>query len=64
MCECNTVGGPWVTVDPECPIHGYEAQRLEREREKERMSTDERIAELERQVEALVVIARDSGYAI
>lgn len=22
MCECNKIGGPWVTVDPDCPAHG------------------------------------------
>jgi hypothetical protein len=41
MCECNKIGGPWVTVDPDCPAHGVGgyAERLER--------AEERIAELE-----------------
>jgi len=22
MCECHTVGGPFIAEDPDCPIHG------------------------------------------
>lgn len=33
MCDCFKVGGPWISFDPECPAHGYEAQRREQERE-------------------------------
>lgn len=30
-CDCYKIGGPWITFDPECAEHGYEAQRKERE---------------------------------
>lgn len=40
--QCYVIGGPWIAEDPDCPVHGHEAQRLERER-------DARIAELERE---------------
>lgn len=26
-CQCYQVGGPFVAEDPECPEHGYAAQR-------------------------------------
>ena len=26
-CECYKVGGPFIAEDPECPEHGYAAQR-------------------------------------
>lgn len=32
-CECYVIGGPWITFDPNCPTHGYEAQREAEERE-------------------------------
>ncbi len=25
--ECYRVGGPWIAEDPNCPIHGWAAQR-------------------------------------
>lgn len=59
-CECYRIGGPFITFDPECPAHGYEAQRAERERaeadekaEDERRALIERIEELERKVAEL-----------
>lgn len=27
-CECYQIGGRFIAEDPDCPIHGYEAQRL------------------------------------
>ena len=27
MCDCYRIGGPWVAEDPNCPVHGTEAQR-------------------------------------
>lgn len=33
MCECYQIGGPWISFDPECPTHGYEAQAREKEQE-------------------------------
>ena len=29
MCECYKVGGPFIAEDPDCPIHGREAQQRE-----------------------------------
>lgn len=31
--ECYTIGGPWIEEDPDCPVHGYEAVRAQRQRE-------------------------------
>lgn len=25
--ECYKIGGPWIAEDPNCPVHGQEAQR-------------------------------------
>lgn len=25
-CECYVIGGPWISFDPQCEAHGYEAQ--------------------------------------
>ncbi len=27
MCDCYKIGGPWIAEDPNCPVHGIEAQR-------------------------------------
>ena len=27
--QCHQVGGPWIAENPDCPIHGYMAQREE-----------------------------------
>jgi hypothetical protein len=40
-CECNRPGGPWITVDPECPVHGVDGYEEKLER------AEARIAELE-----------------
>ena len=32
-CDCHKIGGPWISFDPDCPAHGYEAQREQKERE-------------------------------
>lgn len=26
MCDCYQVGGPFIAEDPDCPVHGTEAQ--------------------------------------
>lgn len=26
-CQCYQIGGPWITSDPDCPVHGSEAQK-------------------------------------
>jgi len=32
MCECYQIGGRFIAEDPECPVHGTEAQRDNDER--------------------------------
>ena len=27
MCDCFTIGGPWIAEDPNCPVHGLAAQK-------------------------------------
>ncbi len=49
--RCYEPGGPWIQEDPNCPIHGYEAQRAEREREQERQEREEREEDLAEQLE-------------
>lgn len=46
MCDCYKIGGPWITFDPDCPTHGYEAQRRDDD-------IESRFQELERRIEAL-----------
>lgn len=29
--QCYVIGGPWISYDPNCPIHGDDAQRRERD---------------------------------
>ena len=29
MCECFQIGGPFISEDPNCPIHGVDRQREE-----------------------------------
>lgn len=33
MCQCHQIGGPFIAEDPECPVHGRDAQRSESHRE-------------------------------
>jgi hypothetical protein len=61
MCECYKIGGPWISFDPECPAHGYEAQRREAEREDETQELRRRIADLEAAIAALGGNPRTSG---
>jgi hypothetical protein len=30
-CDCYTIGGRWIAEDPDCPVHGTEAQRKRNE---------------------------------
>jgi hypothetical protein len=47
MCECYKVGGRFIAEDPDCPVHGYQAQREESSRydRKEQFREDIRNAE-------------------
>lgn len=37
--QCYEVGGPWIAENPDCPVHGHEAQAEQNARqwEKERL---------------------------
>jgi hypothetical protein len=52
-CECYQIGGRFIAEDPNCPIHGDDAQRRDRAIEAGRVSLEERIAELEERVRLL-----------
>lgn len=47
MCECYMIGGPWIDVDPNCPVHGDEAKREREELKAANRSIDDRLQELE-----------------
>lgn len=53
MCECYQVGGRFIAEDPDCPIHGTEAQWRREELERERQSLEDRVEQLEQQVARL-----------
>lgn len=45
--RCYEIGGPWISFDPECPVHGYEARREAEDRADEMAALKNRIAALE-----------------
>lgn len=51
MCECYKIGGRFIAEDPDCPVHGTEAQRERERQELERETLEERVALLERIVD-------------
>lgn len=51
--RCYEIGGPWITFDPECPVHGYDAQREAEQLAAEEAAKDERLSRLEARVESL-----------
>ena len=51
MCECYKIGGPFIAEDPDCPVHGTEAQCRREQEETERQTLEDRIARLELVVE-------------
>lgn len=53
MCECYKIGGPFIAEDPDCPVHGTEAQAARREREEEREDLLRQIAELRAELTAM-----------
>ena len=52
-CECYRIGGPFIAEDPDCPIHGYEAQAREKEERAYRESEEEKQNELLTRIIAL-----------
>ena len=64
-CECYRIGGPFIAEDPNCPIHGYEAQAREKEEKAYRESEEEkqnellaRIVALEEKIDAMAQCAQ------
>lgn len=51
--RCYEIGGPWITFDPECPVHGNDAQREAAEREAREQREADAFAALVARVEAL-----------
>ena len=47
MCDCYKVGGPWIAEDPDCPIHGNDAQRQQAMQDERSGDFEDRIAQLE-----------------
>jgi hypothetical protein len=47
MCDCYKIGGPWIAEDPDCPVHGTEAQSRREQEETERQTLEDRITALE-----------------
>ena len=31
MCQCFQIGGPFIAEDPNCPVHGVNAQQYDEE---------------------------------
>ena len=31
--QCHGVGGPWIAENPDCPVHGTEAQMIDKWRD-------------------------------
>lgn len=59
MCECYQVGGPFIAEDPECPVHGWAAQRQEKIDAEEQEQAAARVAALEARVGELeAIVAR------
>lgn len=61
MCECFKIGGPFIAEDPNCPIHGREAQQRERDHEDEIASLNRKIEILAAAIGDLAEIVRDLG---
>ena len=70
-CECYRIGGPFIAEDPNCPIHGYEAQAREKEERAYRESEEEkqnellaRIIALEEKIDAMPQCAQPAQKAV
>ena len=42
--QCHEVGGPWIAENPDCPIHGRDAQAEESIQDRVKSHLHERIA--------------------
>jgi hypothetical protein len=52
-CDCYKIGGPFIAEDPNCPVHGREAQAEEKRHAAELEDLHSQIAELRQRVEQL-----------
>ena len=51
--RCFEIGGPWISEDPNCPIHGIAAQRRQKDADEEKTVFLERIESLEKRIRYL-----------
>lgn len=67
MCECYQVGGRFIAEDPQCPVHGYQAQQAEAQRGtfeqfwEELLQDSDRLADLLEDPEYLAKAAFEAG---
>lgn len=45
--QCYEKGGPWIAENPDCPVHGHEAQAKQNKRQWEKDRLYERINDAE-----------------
>ena len=63
--RCYEIGGPWITVDPDCPIHGVEAKDLQdwiTKLENENFLLRREIAEVREMVEDHIESVKSAEY--
>lgn len=53
MCQCYVPGGPFIEEDPDCPIHGSEAQCRDRALREDMEAEEQSREDLEKRVESL-----------
>lgn len=56
MCECYKIGGPFIAEDPDCPIHGREAQQERDERRGFEHNAEQRMEALEEKVSRMGIV--------
>jgi len=49
MCECYKIGGPFISADPDCPLHGIEATMYRNKR----YELEDRVSALEEQLKEI-----------
>lgn len=57
-CDCHRIGGPFIAEDPDCPVHGREAQARARLEEQQAAEAERRNQTLEQRVEELAAMVR------
>ena len=63
-CECYKIGGKFIAEDPDCPVHGTEAQWRADEQDRLHTELEDRISRLEALVkmQALQLEMLANGY--